>query len=116
MLYGLASATGGRRPEAKRRFSMSVSSRRIRQRTRRSGRLIVAVGAAVTVLTPAASQAAQDPASTTITIGHNLYVTSDGRTVEKIPQAIVGANQRWPDDGKGIWNTAADRPADNVVR
>ncbi|MEV6157831.1 hypothetical protein AB0L53_46590 [Nonomuraea sp. NPDC052129] len=61
-----------------------------------------------------ASQAGAAP--TRITVSQERYVTTDGRQVGKVPAAIVGANQRWPDDGKGIWNSAAGRPADGIVR
>ncbi|MFD1539439.1 hypothetical protein, partial [Nonomuraea guangzhouensis] len=46
-------------------------------------------------------------AATRITVSQERYVTTDGRPVGEVPAAIVGANQRWPDDGKGIWNSAA---------
>ncbi|WP_219531736.1 alpha-L-arabinofuranosidase C-terminal domain-containing protein [Nonomuraea guangzhouensis] len=55
-------------------------------------------------------------AATRITVSQERYVTTDGRPVGEVPAAIVGANQRWPDDGKGIWNSAAGRAADGIVR
>ncbi|GAB3959721.1 hypothetical protein GCM10029978_007360 [Actinoallomurus acanthiterrae] len=76
----------------------------------------------VTVLLP--NQASAEPGAgagapataTRITVSQERYVTADGRPVENVPAAIVGANQRWPDDGKGIWNSAAGQPADGIVR
>jgi hypothetical protein len=47
-----------------------------------------------------------------ITVRDERYVTSDGLPVDEIPKAIVGANQRWPDDGKGLWDSAARRRPD----
>ena len=38
------------------------------------------------------------------------------RLVGEISEAIVGANQRWPDDGKGVWDSVTHQPAANVVR
>lgn len=50
-----------------------------------------------------------------IAVSQQRYVTSDRRPVHDIPAAMFGANQRWPDDGKGIWNSSAGRPADDIV-
>ena len=56
------------------------------------------------------------PELTRIKVRATPYRTSDGKAVGEIPDAIVGANQRWPDDGKGVWDSATHQPAANVVR
>lgn len=52
--------------------------------------------------------AVADGAEPTITVTPNRYVTSDGRPVSRIPATIIGANHRWPDDGKGMWDPTTD--------
>ncbi len=77
--------------------------------------MVVVAGMPVAATPAHPATATSDPSPTRITVGSEPYVTSDGKVTEAIPAAIVGANQRWPDDGKGVWDTAADQPADDVV-
>jgi alpha-L-arabinofuranosidase len=77
-------------------------------------RVAVAAVTVAIVASPIPSYA-QPATPTKITVSHDRHVTSDGVPVGTIPAGIVGANQRWPDDGKGIWNSAAGRPADRIV-
>jgi alpha-L-arabinofuranosidase len=51
-----------------------------------------------------------------VTVHPATYRTVDGVRVDDVPQSVVGGNQRWPDDGKGIWNPVTDRPAARVKK
>ncbi|MEV6641379.1 hypothetical protein [Amycolatopsis sp. NPDC051371] len=83
---------------------------------RERGRLATATAAMLAVTAAAApASSARDAAPTTITVSNDRYVTSDGKRVGAIPESIVGANQRWPDDGKGIWDPGRDAPAPGIV-
>ncbi|GAB3433901.1 hypothetical protein [Flindersiella endophytica] len=53
-----------------------------------------------------AAQAAQ--AETTIHVGTTPIA-------EPVPDQIVGANHRWPDDGLGTWDSGNDRPVQRIV-
>ncbi|MBL7260133.1 alpha-L-arabinofuranosidase C-terminal domain-containing protein [Paractinoplanes lichenicola] len=67
------------------------------------------------LLAASVPQPATAAASVQIAVSQNRYVTNDGVPVGDIPAAMIGSNQRWPDDGKGVWNSAAGRPADTIV-
>jgi alpha-L-arabinofuranosidase len=102
----------------------------VRRSTRffRSARRVAGLGtvtAAVVAVAglPAVPSSAQsptvapaDPAPIRITVSDQRYMTADGKAAGVVPAAVVGANQRWPDDGKGVWDTEDDRPADDIVK
>jgi alpha-L-arabinofuranosidase len=84
---------------------------------------VTLVAVATGVFTPLESSALTGPPPVTaaaapvqIKVLKTRLVTSDGRQVETVPAGIVGVNQRWPDDGKGIWNPVADEPAADIVK
>jgi alpha-N-arabinofuranosidase len=94
-----------------------AGGRRQARRVVRRAVLAVLAAVAVTAVTALASPPpiARAAGPITITVSHTRYVTADGVPVGPVPPGVVGGNQRWPDDGKGIWNSAADRPADGIV-
>ena len=75
------------------------------QRRIRSG--IVAL-AGLALLGTAAVAPAQAATGPVITVGTEPREMADGATPGPVPAEIVGANHRWPDDGKGMWDPATD--------
>ncbi len=43
-------------------------------------------------------------------------MTVDGVAAGRVARHFIGANQRWPDDGKGIWDPGSDQPANRIDR
>jgi alpha-L-arabinofuranosidase len=65
---------------------------------------------------PAASAAPAKDRPVKIKVRTTPYRTVDGVKVTDVSESVVGSNQRWPDDGKGVWDPVTGQPAPNVVR
>lgn len=69
------------------------------------GSLLLATGllAGTTAVPPAS--AVEEPR---IEVGTTSLQMADGDHPAPVPAEIVGANHRWPDDGKGMWDPSSD--------
>lgn len=92
------------------------------RRPRRTACLAAIATAAVVTGTAGVSSAkplagtSADDAPTHISVSSERYVTVDGKPTQTIPAAVVGANQRWPEDGVGVWDSADNRPDPSIVK
>lgn len=75
--------------------------------------LSLVLGSALTV--QASPVRADEPQLPTITVTGDPYSMADGTTPGRIPREIVGANHRWTDDGKGMWDPVTNAPVGNIV-